>query len=112
MGPAETALGLCRDWNGGDTNPHGNAMPAASRRALAAAAGGEWTIADFCADQLRTWARATTSRSSRGAEAGSSGGGRTATGNGKAAGNGGNGTGNGNGADDGRAGASPHPTPP
>ena len=101
--PAETtALGLCRAWD--DTRQaHGKPMPASSRRALAAAAGGEEHVADFCAGLLATSASATSSLPSTGTSTpsgDSTGTGSTGNnnGNGNAGGNGnGNGGGNGNG---------------
>ena len=42
------ALGLCRAWDAGRKDPHGKAMAAAARRDLAAAAGGQSKVADFC----------------------------------------------------------------
>jgi hypothetical protein len=45
--------GLCRAW-AAQQKPHGKAMTAAARRALAAAAGGADRIPAFCADQLGT----------------------------------------------------------
>jgi hypothetical protein len=43
-----TPPGLCRAWDATRKNPHSKAMTAASRRALAAAAGGEVKVADYC----------------------------------------------------------------
>jgi hypothetical protein len=52
-GPAEIgALDLCRSWDAARTNPHGKAVPAATRQALADLAGGEHRIAAFCDDVL------------------------------------------------------------
>ncbi|MEV4639694.1 hypothetical protein AB0J80_20285 [Actinoplanes sp. NPDC049548] len=45
--------GLCKAW-AAQQEPHGKAMKAASRKALAAAAGGADRVADFCAAQLGT----------------------------------------------------------
>jgi hypothetical protein len=96
--PAETtALGLCRAWDDGQA--HGKPMPAASRRALAAAAGGEKEIADFCARLLAISASATNSLPSTGTSTGS--GHSTGTGS---TGNNGNGNDGGNGDGDGNAG--------
>jgi hypothetical protein len=93
--PAEMmALGLCRAWDDARTDPHGKAMPAASRRALATVAGGESEIADFCTDRLATSATANSSRPSTGNSPGS--GPSTSSGN-----SGGNGNGNGGGGNDG-----------
>ena len=66
--PTETtALGLCRAWDAFRADPGSNPMPAASRHSLAAAAGGEKEIADFCADLLATSAVTTGSTPSTGA---------------------------------------------
>jgi hypothetical protein len=92
--PAETtALGLCRTWDDARTDPHGKAMPAASRRALATVARGEKEIADFCTDLLATSATATSPAPSTGNSPGS--GPSTSPGN-----SGGNGNGNGSGGND------------
>jgi hypothetical protein len=48
--PAVT--GLCRAWQAARDNPRGEAMPAPSRRALAAAAGGQSNVPAFCAARL------------------------------------------------------------
>jgi uncharacterized membrane protein YgcG len=110
-----SALGLCRSWDDARSNPRGKAMPAASRHALAAAAGGEAQIADFCASLLfaspstpAATPPSTTSQPSTGvssAASNSSGGGN---GEGNGVGNG-NGGGNGNGVAGGHG--EPHPTP-
>jgi hypothetical protein len=107
--PAETtALGLCRAWD--DTRQaQGKPMPASSRRALAAAAGGEEHVADFCAGLLATSASATNSLPSTGTSTGSG----DSTGTGSAGNNGnagGNGNGNGGGNGNGKGQPSPIPT--
>jgi hypothetical protein len=51
--PAEVwALDLCRSWDAARTNPHGKAVPAETRRALADLAGGERRVDGFCDDVL------------------------------------------------------------
>jgi hypothetical protein len=45
-------LGLCHAWDGAQKNPHGKAMAPEMRRALAAAAGDEPSIPEFCAKLL------------------------------------------------------------
>ena len=51
--PAEVrALDLCRSWDAARRKPHGKAVPAATRHALADLAGGENRIAGFCNDVL------------------------------------------------------------
>ena len=53
-GPSSTAdVELCRAWDAARRDPPGQAVPAPARRALAAAAGGEPKIDDFCAGLLR-----------------------------------------------------------
>jgi hypothetical protein len=47
-----TPLGLCRAWDATRKNPHGKAMTSASRRALAAAAGGDVKVSAYCAALL------------------------------------------------------------
>jgi hypothetical protein len=44
--------GLCRAWQAARENPRGKALPATSRRALAAAAGGQSNVPAFCAARL------------------------------------------------------------
>jgi hypothetical protein len=51
--PVASHRGLCRAW-AAEKKPHGRAMSAASRRALAAAAGGTDNIADYCRTLLIT----------------------------------------------------------
>jgi hypothetical protein len=52
-GPAEVwALDLCRSWDAARTNPHGKAVPAETRKALAKLAGGAKRIDGFCAGVL------------------------------------------------------------
>jgi hypothetical protein len=117
--PAETAaIGLCRVWDDARTDPHGKAIPAASRRALAAAAGGEKHIADFCADLLATTATATPSQPTTASSMGSgqSSGNGNAADNSNAGGNGngnagGNGNGDGDGSQNGNGKGQPLPTP-
>jgi hypothetical protein len=47
--PAEVwALDLCRSWDAARTNPHGEAVPAETRHALADLAGGEKRITEYC----------------------------------------------------------------
>jgi hypothetical protein len=47
--PAEVwALDLCRSWDAARANPHGTAMPAETRHALADLAGGEKRITEYC----------------------------------------------------------------
>jgi hypothetical protein len=105
--PAEaTALGLCRAWDAARADPHGRAMAAASRQALAAAAGGEKEITDFCTSLLATSAAATGSQSSTGSSTGRGPGMGNGNGNGNAGGDG-NGDNGGNGNGKGR----PQPTP-
>jgi hypothetical protein len=43
-----TPLGLCRAWDAARDKKHGKAMTSASRRALAAAAGGAAKVDDYC----------------------------------------------------------------
>jgi hypothetical protein len=51
--PAEVwALDLCRSWDAARTNPHGKAVPAPTRHALADLAGGEKRITEYCAGVL------------------------------------------------------------
>jgi hypothetical protein len=59
---ASTATGfsLCQTWNAAQQDPHGKAMPAESRRTLAALAGGEPDIAAYCARLLAQPATPTT----------------------------------------------------
>jgi hypothetical protein len=65
--PAEVwALDLCRSWDAARTNPHGKAVPAETRHALADLAGGEKRIDDFCADVLDASPSATASPSASG----------------------------------------------
>ena len=109
------ALALCRAWDEARTDPRGKAIPAESRRALAAAAGGEKKIAAFCDDLLAPSATPTASRPSTGNSAGggqssgSSTGPGSANGNGNAGGNG-NGSGDGDGNKTGRGVPSPAPS--
>ena len=47
--PAEVwALDLCRSWDAARTSPHGKAVPAETRHALADLAGGEKRITEYC----------------------------------------------------------------
>jgi hypothetical protein len=109
--PAETtALDLCRAWDDTRETP-GKPMPAASRRALAAAAGGENQIDGFCASLLATSASATIGQPGTGIGTGSPGNGSTGN-NGNDNGNGnGNTGGNGNGNGDGHGKGHPSPSP-
>jgi hypothetical protein len=50
------ALGLCREWDAAQKDPHGKAMSAESRHALAAVAGREADIPAFCAKLLASYA--------------------------------------------------------
>jgi hypothetical protein len=111
--PAEsTALDLCRAWDSARTDPRGKAMPAASRHALAAEAGGEHEIADFCTDMLSMSPSLPTSSASAGtgSDQGNPGGNDNGTGNAGGndnsgnAGDNGNGGGNANGAGNGNGG--------
>jgi hypothetical protein len=48
------ARGLCHDWRAASAKKHGKPMAVDSRRELAAMAGGDSRIADFCAPYLPT----------------------------------------------------------
>jgi hypothetical protein len=62
--PAEVwALDLCRSWDAARTNPHGKAVPAETRHALADRAGGENRIDGFCDEVLGASRSATASPS-------------------------------------------------
>jgi hypothetical protein len=107
--PAETtALVLCRAWDDTRQKP-GNPMPAASRRALAAAAGGEKKIDGFCASLLAMSAAATTGQPGTGTGTGSGSTGNNGNGNGDD--NGGNDNGNGNTGGNGNGHGKGHPSP-
>jgi hypothetical protein len=124
--PAETTvLGLCQAWDDARTDPHGKAMPAAARHALATVAGGEKEIAGFCTDVLATSATATSTQPSTGSSPGSGpspttgnsggngngNGGSGTGGNGDGDNGGGNGNGDGNGSGNGKANGNGSPTP-
>jgi hypothetical protein len=65
--PAEVwALDLCRSWDAARTSPHGKAVPADTRHALADLARGEKRIDDFCDDVLRVSPSAAVSPSADG----------------------------------------------
>ena len=110
--PAETtALDLCRAWDDTRETP-GKPMPAASRRVLAAAAGGEKRIDGFCASLLATSASATTGPPGSGTSTGSGSTGSTGNnGNGNGENGNGNGEGNGNGNGNGHGKGHPSPSP-
>ena len=66
-GPSEVwALDLCRSWDAARTGPHGKAVPAQTRHALADLAGGEKRIDGFCAGVLGTSPTASASPSPAG----------------------------------------------
>jgi hypothetical protein len=85
--PAEVwALDLCRSWDAARTNPHGKAVPAPTRHALADLAGGEKRIDDFCDDVLGASPSATVRPSASASATGNGNGNDDGNGNG----NGGN----------------------
>jgi hypothetical protein len=107
-GPAPgdpTALGLCRAWDATSKKPHGKAMTAAARHALAAAAGGDAQIPGYCTALLAaTPGQGKPTAKTTGKPPGPAAPTPSHPGNG-------NGNGNGNGGGNGKGHDKDHPTP-